>query len=345
MPSDPESIEAAVRAQHQRQPFSGVVQVRHDGRLLFAEAFGLADRAGRLPNTISTRFGTASGTKTFTAVAVCQLVEAGVLSLDTRLADAVEVPLPRFDPGITIHHLLTHTSGAPDYFDEDELDAQADFAAAFGDLPLDQVRSPADVVPLFAGKPMKCPPGERFHYNNGAFVLLGLSIEQASGMSYADYIEEHVFARAGMDDAGFFEMDQLPPRTALGYLPDGRVNTRELTARGMPDGGAFVTAGDMSHFWAALTEGRLMGPETAALMMRPHVEIDSSDDDGRHYGYGLWLTLRDGDVRRYTCTGADPGVAFISALFPARQLELTVLGNTEGDAWPLFGSLERLIGA
>lgn len=345
MPPDRDRIAATARAQHERQPFSGVVQVRHEGRVVFAEAFGLADRASRLPNSISTRFGTASGTKTFTAVATCRLIEAGALSLDTRLVEAVDVPLPQFDPGVTIHHLLTNTSGLPDYFDEGELDAQADFEAAFGDLSLDRVRSPADVVPLFAGKPMKSPPGQRFHYNNGAYVLLGLIIERASGMAYADFVEEHVFARAGMKDAGFFEVDRLPPRTALGYLPDGRPNTGELTAKGMPDGGACVTAVDVAAFWDALLGGQLLGPEMVERMTRPQVAVDPGGDDRRHYGYGLWLTLADDAVARLTCSGADPGVAFVSSRFVAQHAELTVLGNTDADAWPMFAEIARLVEA
>ena len=343
MTLDPDDIELVIRARHERQPFSGVIQVREHGQVVVATALGDADRRVGVTNHVSTRFGTASGTKTFTAIAVCQLVEQGRLSLDTRLSEAVDVSLPRYDPAITIHQLLTHTSGAPDYFDEDELDAQADFAAAFGDVQLDHVRSPADIVPLFADKPMRSQPGQRFHYNNGGFVLLGLVIERASGVAYADYVERHVFGRAGMHDAGFFELDALPPRTALGYLPDGRPNSTELTIKGMPDGGAYVTAADMGAFWDTLLAGRLLGRAMRERLLHPHVAVGPTEDDGSHYGYGVWLTVVGDSVTRATVTGADPGVAFVSTRFPARHIDLSVLCNTEADAWPMFAELARLV--
>jgi CubicO group peptidase (beta-lactamase class C family) len=325
------------------QPFSGVVQVRERGDVVFAAAYGLANRADAVPNTVATRFGTASGTKTFTGVAVCQLIEEGKLSADTRLVDVLDAPLPNFDPAITLHHLLTHTSGVPDYFDEEQLDAQADFGDVFAALPVYKVSTPSDLLPLFQNDPMKFPPGQRFSYSNGGFVLLGLVIEAVSGMAYADYVERCVFDRAGMTESGFFEMNDLPAHTAYGYLENGRTNIYEIPVKGMPDGGAFVTAGDMASFWEALFKHRLIGPEMTASFLHPHVAADPDGDRERHYGYGLWISVDDGTVTRYSSSGADPGVAFASAYFVANQVDMTLLGNTESDAWPLFSVLKGLV--
>lgn len=340
---DAAQIDLVVREQHARQPFSGVVQVRVGGDVVFADGFGYSNRAGAIPNSVGTRFATASGTKTFTGIAVCQLIEAGHLLPETRLVDAIDHDFPHFDPAITIHQLLTHTSGAPDYFDEEMLDAQADFAAAFGDLPVYRVRAPSDLLPLFQSEPMKFEPGGRFSYNNGGYVLLGLAVEAASGMAYADYVERHIFVRAGMTNSGFFEMNALPPHTAYGYLDDGRTNIYEVPIKGMPDGGAFVTAWDMSSFWDALLGHRLFGPEMTATFLHPHVATDPGGDDERRYGYGLLMATKDGAVSRYTVTGADPGVAFLSAHFVDDDIELTILGNTESEAWPLFAVLKQTI--
>jgi CubicO group peptidase (beta-lactamase class C family) len=336
-------IDLVVREQHARQPFSGVVQVRMGGDVVFADGFGFANRADAILNTVSTRFGTASGTKTFTAIAVCQLIEAGKLSSNTRLADVVDRDFPRFDPSVTIHHLLTHTSGVPDYFDEEELDAQSDFGDVFGDLPVYRVRVPSDLLPLFQNEAMKFKPGQRFSYSNGGYVLLGLAIEAAGGMAYADYVDQHVFTRAGMTDSGFFEMNDLPSNTALGYLDDGRTNIYEVPIKGMPDGGAFVTAPDMSLFWNSLFGHRLLGSEMTATLLSPHAAADPGGDEERHYGYGLLMASKDGAVSRYTSTGADPGVAYVSARFVPEDVELTILGNTESDTWPLFGVLKQAI--
>jgi CubicO group peptidase (beta-lactamase class C family) len=339
---DTDQIDRAVREQHARQAFSGVIQVREDSDAVLAEAFGDAIRAEAVQNTTSTRFGTASGTKTFTAVAVCQLVEAGEFSYESRLIDIVDIALPQFDPGITVHQLLTHTSGAPDYFDEEQLDAQADFGDVFKNLHASRVRAPSDLLPLFQNEPMKFPPGERFGYNNGAYVLLGVAIESASGMPYADYVERHVFGRARMADSGFFEMNDLPRHTAYGYLADGRTNIYEVPIKGLPDGGAFVTAADMSRFWDALLGHQLLNEESTTTMLRPHIAVNPNVDDS-HYGYGIWVFADYRGATRYSISGADPGVAFVPVRFLDSDTELTILGNTESAAWPMFTRLKQLI--
>jgi len=308
---------------------------------LFASAFGYANRADSIPNTVGTRFGTASGTKTFTAVAICQLIEAGKLRLDSRLMDVVDHSFPLFDESITIQQLLMHTSGAPDYFDEEELGEDADFGDLFKGLPMYMVKAPSNLLPLFQNEPMKFSPGERFSYNNGGFVLLGLVIEAVSGMAYTDFVERRVFTPADMTDSGFFEMNDLPSRTAYGYLNDGRTNIYDVTIKGMPDGGAFVTAPDMAKFWDALFGNRLLGAEMTEALLHPHVAANPNTDG--HYGYGLWMIADDAEVSRYAISGGDPGVAFISARFVAEDVELTILGNTESDAWPIYDQLKQLI--
>lgn len=345
MSLDPAVVQRTVEAQHARQPFSGVVQVRQHGAPVFASGYGWANRAEEIPNTVSTRFGTASGTKTFTAIAICRLIDDGRLSADTRLLDVIEARLPQLDPAITIGQLLTHTSGAPDYFDEDELDSQTEFASVFVDPPIHAVRRPGDILPLLADRPMLAAPGARFAYNNGGFVLLGLAIEGLSGRPYAAFVEQEVFARAGMTGAGFFAQDRLPPRTALGYLEDGRSNIFEVTAMGMPDGGAYVAAADMGAFWDALLGRRLLSPESTERVLTPQVAVGPGRGDGSHYGYGLWLDVVDHAVRRYTCSGADPGVAFWSSHQPAAGVDVTVLGNTNADAWPMARVLAPLADA
>lgn len=343
MALDTGQIAHVIREQHTKQPFSGVVRIRAGEDVVFSDAFGYSNRSDAIPNTVSTRFGTASGTKTFTAIAVCQLIEAGGLSLDRRLTDVVDLDLPHFNPSVTIRQLLTHTSGVPDYFDEEELDAQADFGDVWASLPVYRVRAPSDLLPLFQDEPMKFEPGERFSYNNGGYVLLGLAIEAASGVNYADYVERNVFAPAGMTDSGFFEMNALPPHTAYGYLDDGRTNIYEMSMKGMPDGGAFVTAPDMSSFWDALYGHRVLGPDMTAMFLQPHVVADPGGDDERYYGYGMWVAAGDGVASRYTISGADPGVAFLSTRFVSNSVELTIIGNTESDAWPLFAVLKQTI--
>ncbi|SEA25072.1 Beta-lactamase [Thalassobacillus cyri] len=126
--------------------FSGVVYIKERDEVTFQSAYGLAHRSARLSNTVHTRFGIASGCKLFTAIGICQLVETGAISFDTKLKDCLNLEFPNFDKNITIHHLLTHTSGISDYFDEEEM---MDFEELWKDRPVYEMTSLHDFLPLF----------------------------------------------------------------------------------------------------------------------------------------------------------------------------------------------------
>jgi CubicO group peptidase (beta-lactamase class C family) len=324
----------------QMQPFSGVVMMRRGGEIVHAKGYGLAHQAEEIPNRIDTRFGTASGTKTFTAVAVCQLAEAGRIDLDAPISDYIRAGLPRYDPGVTVHQLLSHTSGIADYLDDDLSDE--DYAALFARYPVYTLRGPADYLPMFPDG-MVFKPGERFVYNNGAYILLALLVETQSGMPYAKYVEEHVFARAGMSDSGFFESDHLPARTALGYLPDKgdgiwRTNVFLLPIRGGGDGGAYVTAPDMGKFWDALLGDQLLTKPMRERMLSIHAT--GADDPTENYGYGVWImTDAAGQITQYAAIGSDQGVDFTSTLMPRHDSVVTIISNTKGPTWSLFSVL------
>ena len=319
--------------------FSGVILLRIGGKVALAEARGLANRSEKLPNTLETRFGIASGTKTFTALAVCQLIERGSLSLGARLADCVDQEFPGFAPDVTIVQLLTHCSGIPDYADEEE---GVDYAEIWNTNPAYRFRNPADFLPLLARRGMKFAPGQRFHYNNSGYILLGLAIEKAAGMDYHEYMAQEVFAPAGMKDTGFFELDRLPARTALGYLPsslstEARTNIYSIPARGGPDGGLFTTAADLLAFYDALRAHRLLSPAGTASFLAPHIATShglSSEPGLRsqgssHYGYGMWMQVADGRVERMTISGGDPGAECFFDIYPNLDLQAIYLANCE----------------
>lgn len=322
--------------------FSGVVHVERRGEVLLSRASAFADRSARVPNTPDTRFGTASGSKTFTAVAVALLVDEGRLSFDARLADCLPLRFPRFDPGVTLHHLLTHTAGIPDYFDESVM---TDYAALWRDRPASSMRTPADFLPMFRDLPQGFPPGARFAYNNAGFIVLGLVVEHASGMPFARFVETRVFAPCGMTGSGYYALDRLPERTAIGYAIDEesgtwRANTGMLPVVGGPDGGAFTTAADMSRFWTTLLEERLLAPSTTRRMLTPHAPAPE-EGEGAWHGYGLWLTRNGPDVASVHALGADPGVRFRSSVHPDRDLRVTVLGNSDHPIRALHEALVR----
>ena len=345
----------AIAQQHEREPFSGVISVRRGGDVVVEAAFGLANRAERLPNRVATRFGIASGTKTLTAIAVARLVEQGRLTFDMRLADCLDAPLPAIHPGVTLHHLLSHSSGVPDYFDEDVTD---DFEALWRERPMYAVRTPSDFLPLFAHLPMRALPGARWAYCNAGYILLGLAVEWASGTSYTTFVEREILQPAGMASSGFFALDRLPGGTAYGYLPTGdggwRTNAYAIPIVGGPDGGMFTTAHDVARLWDALLGGRLAGAATLARMLTPHWRIDAhgdadadahgaADADGDHYGYGVVVERRHGRPDAYAMVGEDPGVYFRARFDPGSGVQTSLFGNDVDAADAMHRAIEPLL--
>jgi CubicO group peptidase (beta-lactamase class C family) len=344
MKADVRRLEDFIRSQTEPEPFSGVVHLTGGDEVLFEGAYGLAIRSESIPNRVDTRFQMASGSKVFTAVAVCQLIERGKLGFGTLLGDCADVEFPEYAPGVTIGHLLTHTSGITSYFEED---VDPDYGALWRDVPMYMVRGPRDFLPLFRHKPMKFRPGERFDYNDGGFILLGLVVESVTGLTFTDYVRENVLEPAGMGDSGYFPTDQLPGGTAYAYImnADGtwRTNFFAVPVIGAPDGGAYTTAPDMAEFWRALREYRLLGPEMTRLMLKPRTAT-SLKPPHAHYGNGVWIDRPEETVRKYFVEGSDPGVAMRSSVYTHEGIVLTLMGNTGNALWPLYREIEKMLG-
>lgn len=321
--------------------FSGAVLVRQNKHVVLEQAFGEANRSEGIPNRVETRFGIASGAKLLTAIAINQLVDVGLLTLDARLGDCLPFPFPAFDPGVTVHHLLTHTAGVPDYFDEDVID---NFEDLWVERPMYRVRRPGDFLSLFQDLPMQLGVGDCFHYNNAGYILLGLMVEQVTNQPFADYVAERVLIPAGMTDSGYFEMDRLPPRTAQGYinLPDGgwKTNIYSVPAKGGADGGVYVTVRDMAALWDALLGHRLLSPTSTARLLTPHV---ATGDDHWFYGYGVWIDQRDDEIVKYYLMGYDPGANFHSAVFPVSGVMVVVLSNQTDGAYEMMRTIENTV--
>lgn len=327
--------------EEEQPPFSGSVLVTDRNGNTLTRSCGYANRSERITNTPHTRFAMASGCKIFTAVAICQLVEAGRLELDTRLNECLVGMFPGFDARVTVRHLLTHSSGIPDYFDEETM---SDFAELWVKLPVYTLSGPADFVPLFQHLPMKFTPGERFSYNNAGYIVLGLIVEKVTGLSFTDYVEQHIFAPCGMTDSGYFRTDRLPERTALGYIDrkeKWHTNIFALPFVGGPDGGAYTTVGDLQQFWQHLTENRLLTPAMTTAMLTPHM----SSSDTLHYGYGVWISLVDGKPFKYFVMGYDPGVTLRSSYYVKSKRQAHFLANREGGIKLVGRRMDELIQA
>jgi CubicO group peptidase (beta-lactamase class C family) len=315
-----------------------VVRVDHRDETVLCSAYGLADRGHELPNIPETLLATASASKGLTALTVMSLVERGVLSLETTARSLLGADLPLIADDVTVEHLLAHRSGIGDYLDEDSV---ADIADYVMPVPVHELATTEQYLPVLDGHPTVFPAGERFAYNNGGYVVLALLAERVSGTAFHDLVRDTVCEPAGMADTAFLRSDELPGRAALGYLSaDGlRTNVFHLPVRGSGDGGAYSTAADLSAFWQALFAGRIVSTETLAQMLRPH---SVKPDPSERYGLGFHLS---GTSDAVWLEGYDAGVSIASLTQPSTATTFTVLSNWSRGAWPVVRVLDERLGS
>lgn len=340
---DTAQLASIVDASIDHHAFSGVVDIRQHDTVLVARAAGYADRSNKIANTLDTRFGIASGTKFFTALAIGKLIAEQKLSVSTKFQECVTLDFPRYSPDITIQHLLTHTSGIPDYYDEE---TQTDFDNASFPVPCYDLRGPKDYLALFPDADMKFAPGERFGYSNGGYILLGVVIEALTGMRYQDFVEQEIFQPIGMHRSGYFALNQLPEQTALGYI-DGnagwRTNIYNLPIVGASDGGAFTTVQDLATLRTAFWRHEIVPEALVELYTAPYVHVETEGEHTTSYGHGLWIGENGRGERKLYIMGGDAGVSFGSSMNPVDGVQVTVISNTTDGAWPVLGEINSAV--
>ncbi|MGM0837202.1 MAG: serine hydrolase domain-containing protein [Bacillota bacterium] len=333
-------INSVIETKAREIDFSGVAYMLDQNDTVYSSAHGYANRSDRLPNKVETRFGIASGCKLFTAIAIGRLVQEGKLTFETKISEVLACDFPNFDKGLTVHHLLTHTSGIPDYFDEEIME---DYEDLWKCRPMYHIKQLEDFLPMFQHGKMMFLPGERFHYNNAGFILLGMVIERVTGERFTHYIEKNVFLPCEMKGSGYFSFDQLPADTATGYIDneDGtwRSNIYSLPVKGGADGGAYVTAPDMAKLWTALMERKLLNEEMTSLLLTPYVEVGTD----RYYGYGIWIDKRNDSIYKYHVMGYDPGVSFASGYYPASGNIVVIPSNKAAGPHKLMAVIEKYL--
>jgi len=327
-------LEDAVDDVAERTGFSGVVRIERSGTIELAKAYGLADRAHEIRNTIDTQFAIASATKGLTSLAVVSLIEDGSLDLATKARSLLGGDLPLIDDDVTIEHLLSHRSGIGDYLDEEADHEITDYVMP---VPVHELATTEAYLAVLSGHVTAFPPGERFAYCNGGYVVLALIAERTSGVSFHELVHRRVCEPAGMGDTEFLRSDELPGRAALGYLSEdgSRTNVFHLPVRGSGDGGIYSTAADISSLWGALFAGRIVARNWVAEMVRPRSEAPRQS---MRYGLGFWLHASRDIVM---LEGCDAGVSFRSVHNPASSTTHTVISNTAEGAWPITGLLDE----
>ena len=313
------AVRAKVDAQAAGGRFQGAVLVARNGRVIFSEAKGLADRDAGTPNTLETRFRMGSMNKMFTATAIMQLVQAGKVKLDAPLGTYLTNYANRdVATKVTIHHLLTHTGGTGDIFGPE-------FSAHRLEL-----KTLDDYVKLYGARGLEFEPGSKWEYSNYGFLLLGVIVERVSGQSYYDYVRDHIFMPARMTGSGSEPEDVAVPGRAKGYLQQKGAwvpNADTLPYRGTSAGGGYTTVGDLLRFASALTGHALLDAKHTALLTTGKVETGRGD----RYAYGFVEGV-NGGVRSFGHSGGAPGMNGDLRIFPDSGYVVAALANTGSGA-------------
>lgn len=271
-------IDAKLTKMTAEDKFSGAILIAKDGKPVWQKAYGYADREAKLPVNLDTRFRLGSMNKMFTSVAIAQLVQAGKLKYTDTIAQLLpDYPNKEVAQKITVHQLLTHSSGLGDIFGPEFQQKK------------DTLREIKDYLPLFVDKPLRFEPGKGWSYSNAGFIVLGLIIEKLSGQNYYDYVQRHIYDVAGMKSSGSYPKTDKVANLAVGYTKRGsdslKPNWDTLPYRGMSAGGGDSTLADLLRFDRALRSHKLLNAALTETVITGKVQ--PAPDAGSKYAYGF----------------------------------------------------------
>jgi CubicO group peptidase (beta-lactamase class C family) len=262
-----QKIDALVKKYYDYGQFNGSILVAENGRVIYKKGFGMANMEWNIPNQPDTKFRIASITKQFTAALVLQLVEEGRIKLDGKITDYLTDYRKDTGEKVTIHQLLNHTSGIPDYKDVSS-----------------NPYSPADFVKKHVSGNLEFEPGTKYKYNNGGYSILGAIIEKVTGKSYEAVLQARILAPAGMTNSGYADNRALLEKQASSYekTPAGYVIAPYIDMS-IPyaAGSMYSTVEDLYKWDQALFEGKILSADSKKLMFMPGLS---------NYGYGIRIT-------------------------------------------------------
>lgn len=303
-------LDAYLSALAEARGFSGSVLVARGKQVILAQGYGLADAEHKVPNTPATRFRIGSVTKQFTAMAIMQLAQEGKLGLNDPICKWLEKCPTAWAP-ITIHHLLTHTSGIPNFTNFDDYRATRALPSP-----------PARTIERFSTKPLDFPPGTSFRYSNSGYVLLGVVLEKAAGKPYEEVLRERIFQPLGMSSTGYDHSEVVLENRARGY-------TREKTSvvnaafihMSIPfaAGALYSTVEDLHRWSEALSTEKLLPVPALERLFTPEKE---------DYAYG-WIVSRQKERKKIWHNGGIDGFGSNITRFPEIGLTVIVLSNQE----------------
>jgi CubicO group peptidase (beta-lactamase class C family) len=320
--------------------------VARDGEVVFLGAVGMADLELDVPLSPGMVFEIGSITKQFTAAAIMMLAEEGKLSVDDPITKHLP-EYPAYGDGITIEHLLSHTSGIVSYTG----------IPGYMESNVQRDVTPDELIDVFKDLPVEFAPGERWAYNNSGYILLGAIVEAASGMRYEDFVRQRIFEPLDMRESYYGSSSRIIPKRASGYDDgdDGYVNQRYLSfTQPYAAGSLMMTVEDWYRWSRALYAGEVVSAESLESMTTPYV---LNDGEVTNYGYGLSVT----DVRGHRAIRHGGGIfGFLTdgVHLPEAGVYVAVFANTTanevspgfvatglaaaaaGNPYPLFTAIE-----
>jgi CubicO group peptidase (beta-lactamase class C family) len=329
----PERIDALMKLYQEYGQFDGTVLVAEKGKVIYKKGFGLANREWNIPNRPDTRFRLGSITKQFTSMLVLQLVRQGKLKLDGKISEYLPDYPKKTGDRITLHHLLTHTSGIMGY---------TEFPNFFRDMSRNP-SSPEEFVKTFADSALLFEPGAKFSYSNSGYFLLGVIIEKVSGKTYEQLLQENILGPVNMNSTGYDHHATILKKRASGYRKDvaGYVNAEYLDMSLPYSAGSLYSTVEDLYLWdRVLYTDKLLPASQKELLFTPHIP-----SLGGGYGYG-WVIANapigntNDSVKVIEHGGGINGFNTLISRIPSNQ-DLVVLLNNTGGA-PL-GAISRAI--
>ncbi len=311
--------------------FSGAVLIAQEGRTVFQKVVGWQDVLRDQAIDRDTRFNLGSGNKMFTAIAIAQLAEQGKLNFDDPLIlHLPDYPNRSFAKRATIHHLLTHSSGLANYWDDEY------------EQNWHRIRTLREMLPFFADDPTLFEPGDRHEYCNSGYIVLGLIIEQISGLSYYDYVRDNIYRPAGMTQSDSYLKDGSVPDLAIAYQgPGSKWHVATHNLKGTSAGGGYSTTDDMLKFHNALQNNLLIEAGSLELLQAGKVPLQAGST-GR-YAYGFIEEFRNGH-RHVGHGGRTSGVFFEYRYYPDLDTTLVFFSNSaSGLPEVLFDRIDALV--
>jgi len=291
---------------------NGVISIEINEDIIFRKAFGFANLEYRIPNRVETKFLLGSNSKLFTALAMFQLIEAGKISLESKIMDFFPKHQRNIQNRIRVHHLLSHTGGIIDFWDLTKFN-EVPYAVQYTEID-------EDILLEAIFNESKLPINE-YHYSNSGYYILGLIIERITGLSYSEYVSRYIFDKLEMKDSGVYDQDSIIERLAYGYkLKDTGMTSALYFAMGKfyACGGIYSTLDDLRKWHNGLLSNRLITSDSFRKMCTSVEE---------NYGYGCRISEAEGDKYIWH-DGFVKGHYSHTRLYPSKGIQMKFLKNS-----------------